>query len=118
MSYDISFKVKVEGVNEYLTVGDCTANITYNVRDIIVKSTGLSWNNESNNGYCKHVIPKIIIGYNNLINNPQEYKKYESHNGWGTVGGTIRFFKDIIDAWEDLVKYHNSIAEVATFWIT
>ena len=27
MSYDISFRVKVEGIDRYVDVGDCTANI-------------------------------------------------------------------------------------------
>ena len=48
MSYDIKFKVKVEGVDAYVEVGDCTANITWNVREIITQSTGLKWNNEEN----------------------------------------------------------------------
>lgn len=50
MSYDVAFKVKVEGVNAYVEVGDCNANITWNVRDIIRTSTGLPWKNEENNG--------------------------------------------------------------------
>lgn len=50
MSYDISFKVKVEGLNRYVEVGDCDANITWNVMDIIRKSTGLEWRNEEPNG--------------------------------------------------------------------
>ena len=41
MSYDISFKVKVEGVDAYVPVGACDANITWNARKIIEKSTGL-----------------------------------------------------------------------------
>ena len=32
MSYDISFKVTVEGVDAYVPVGTCDANITWNVR--------------------------------------------------------------------------------------
>lgn len=43
MSYDISFKVKVEGVDAYVPVGTCDANTTWNNRKIIVKSTGLKW---------------------------------------------------------------------------
>ena len=50
MSYDISFKVKVEGIDQYVNVGDCDANITWNVRKIITNSTGLEWKNEANNG--------------------------------------------------------------------
>lgn len=53
MSYDISFKVKVEGLEDtYIRVGSCDANITWNVREMIVKSTGLEWKNEQNNGLC------------------------------------------------------------------
>ena len=43
MSYDITFKVKVDGVNQYVPIGDCNANITWNVRKIIELSTGLTW---------------------------------------------------------------------------
>ena len=46
MSYDISFKVKVEGLEDrYVYVGECDANITWNLREMIEKSTGLEWLN-------------------------------------------------------------------------
>ena len=50
MSYDIDFRVKVEDVDKWISVGDCTANITWNVRKIIELSTGLPWTNEDNQG--------------------------------------------------------------------
>ena len=70
MSYDISFKVKVEGVDTYVPVGTCDANITWNVRKIIEKSTGLEWKNCQNNGLCVDVIPKIEAGLRTLEQNP------------------------------------------------
>lgn len=117
MSYDISFKVKVEGLNRYVEVGNCNANITWNVRDIIRKSTGLAWRNEENNGFCKDVIPDIEKGLFELRRNGEEYKKYEPENGWGTVAGTIRFFRKIIDAWDSIVAEDEALAQIATFWI-
>ena len=48
MSYDITFKVKLEGIDQYVPIGDCDANITWNVRDIIKLSTGLPWLNGEN----------------------------------------------------------------------
>lgn len=117
MSYDISFKVKVEGADAYVKVGECGANITWNVRDIITESTGLPWKNEENNGFCVDVIPKIQQGYNELIRHPDKYKHLESPNGWGTVSGTIRFFGDILTAWSILVSENEDLARVATFWI-
>ena len=76
MSYDISFKVKVDGVDRYVEIGECNANTTWNVREMIVKSTGLEWKNCENNGLCKDVIPCIEKGYNELTYNPEKYKRF------------------------------------------
>lgn len=117
MSYDIDFRVKVEGVDEYVSVGDCEANITWNVRKIIELSTGLPWLNEANNGLCKDVIPHIEKGLHELKNHPKKYKPYEAPNGWGTVNGTIHFYEEIIKAWRDFKRWNEELAEVAVFWI-
>lgn len=120
MSYDISFEVKVEGLEDrYVDVGECNANITYNLRDMIVNSTGLEWKNEENNGLCKDVIPHIVDGLNELIKYPQRYKKYEAKNGWGTIEGCKRFFLDIINAWEAFCEdsWTSDLVDVTYFWI-
>ena len=117
MSYDISFKVKVEGVDAYVPVGACDANITWNARKIIEKSTGLEWKNCQNNGLCVDVIPKIEAGLRRLEQNPGSFKKYEAPNGWGTVEGTIQFFRRIIEAWNDLLRWNEELVPAATFWI-
>jgi len=117
VSYDISFKAKIEGTDVYVDVGECWANITWNVRDMIKASTGLEWRNEENNGLCSEVIQAIGKGYVELINNPESYKKYEAPNGWGTVEGTKRFFRNILDAWDKLKESDPELAKVAVFWI-
>lgn len=118
MSYDISFKVKVDGTDKYIEVGDCDANITWNVREIIELSTGLPWINEANNGYCKDVIPAIARGYAELLDNPEKYKPYESPNGWGTVQGTKSFFEYILHSWKCFCEdYAPDVVNAATFWI-
>ena len=118
MSYDITFKVKVEGLDYWLPVGDCEANTTWNVREMIVKSTGLEWNNCCNNGFCKDIIPKIEKGLHELTEQPEKYKKYEAPNGWGTVESTKRFFNQILEDWEHLrEEYGDDIANVTTFWV-
>ena len=120
MSYDIAFKVKVEGLkNRYVDVGDCNANITWNVRKIIVLSTGLEWRNEDNNGLCKHIIPKIKQGLEELNKHPQKYKKYESPNGWGTIEGVKRFFSQIILDWDAFCNdsWLSDLQDVTYFWI-
>lgn len=118
MSYDISFRVKVEGIDKYVEVGQCDANTTYNVREMIVKATGLEWHNCANNGLCIDIIPHIEKGYGELTKHPQKYKQFEASNGWGTVESTMQFFERIISAWNDFAKYEGKdLVDVATFWI-
>lgn len=118
MSYDIDFRVKVEGLDRYIPIGDCEANITWNVRKIIELSTGLPWLNEQNNGYCKDVIPHIEKGLHELKNHPEKYKSYEAPNGWGTVEGTIHFFERIIKDWKDFCRWEDqALIDRVVFWI-
>ena len=118
MSYDISFKVQVAGTDKFVEVGDCDANITYNVRKIIELSTGLPWINCANNGYCKDVMPCIVEGYAELLRNPEKYKPYESPNGWGTVAGVKYFFEYLMQAWKTYCENNDpDIVNATTFWI-
>ena len=118
MSYDVTFRVKAEGTNSYVDVGECDANITWNVGDIIRLSTGLPWINEANNGLCKDIIPAIEKGLAELLNHPEKYKPYEAPNGWGTVEGVITFFRRILADWSYYKRYHPiDIVNVTTFWI-
>ena len=117
MSYDIRFKVKVDGTDIYVPVGICEENTTWNVREMIVKSTGLEWKNNDNNGLCVDVIPKIKHGYEELRNHPEKYTQYNSPNGWGSVETTKRFFKGILAAWGDIILWHKELVPYVTFWI-
>ena len=118
MSYDIDFRVKVEGIDRYISVHDCGANITWNVRKIIELSTGLPWLNEANNGLCKDIIPHIEQGLAELKKNPKKYKQYEASNGWGTVEGTISFFETVLKDWRDVKRWEDAdLVDVTTFWI-
>lgn len=118
MSYDISFRVKVDGVDAWVDVGECNANITWNARKIIELSTGLPWENEANNGLVKDVIPRIEKGLHELVNYPYKYKPHESSNGWGTVEGTIHFFDQILKDWREFIRWHEELEDVVTLWIT
>lgn len=119
MSYDISFRVKVEGVDKWIPVGYCEANTTWNVREMIVKSTGLEWKNEDDNGLVKDIIPSIYKGMYELTNFPNKYKEYEAENGWGTIESTIKFFRTIIDDWEAFKSDYETedLVDVVHFWI-
>lgn len=118
MSYDISFRVKVDGVDKYIESGGCDANVTWNVRDIIQQTTGLPWLNEENNGLCVDVIPAVQAGLSELIRAPEKYRHLEASNGWGTVGSVRRFFQQIIKDWNEYVQWTDpDIVAVTTFWV-
>lgn len=117
MSYDISFRVKVEGADLWIPVGEQTANVTWNARELICKSTGLAWRNEENNGLVKDVIPSILHGMDELWNNMEAYKPLEPSNGWGTVGGTLHFFDSILRDWDNFRCEYPELVDIVTFWI-
>lgn len=121
MSFDIDFRVKVEGLKDrYVSVGGCYANITWNLREMIVKSTGLEWKNAGNNGLCKDVIPHIENGLVELIKHPEKYKQYEAANGWGTIEGCKGFFTTILNDWNNFCEdsWTSDLKDVTYFWIT
>ena len=113
MSYDIYFKIKPIDCELDVSIRD-VSNITWNLREMIVRSTGLEWKNEENNGLVKDVIPHIQKGLAELVDHPEKYRKYEAPNGWGTIKGCKRFFREIINEYEDLPP---ELKKIATFWI-
>jgi hypothetical protein len=118
MSYDIKFKVKVEGANLWIEVGNYGAGTTWNVREMIVKSTGLEWKNNENNGLCKDVIPYIRKGYEELVHHPEKYRQYEPNNGWGTVESTRLFFQTLLEDWQNFQWWEDpKLIDLVTFWI-
>ena len=124
MSYDVTFKLRSDcfpsfhykGTDEYIAVGDCNANITSNVKDMLDKLTGISWK-PSMVGYCKDVMPLIENGYQKLKENSNAYTQYNAANGWGTTKGVMTFFADILIAWHDLQEDSPAFADIAYFFI-
>ena len=120
MSYDISYRVQCKDDPKlWADVGNCEANITYNLREMIQKSTGLEWKNEEDNGLVKDVIPFIIHGLEELERFPDKYKQYESPNGWGTVKGLKHFFAWVINDWTSYCEDYSTenLADVTYFYI-
>lgn len=123
MSYDVSFRVKVEGLKD-VYVEPCRnssdANITWNVREMIIKSTGLeNWCAEGVVGLCKDVIPHIADGLAELERYPEKYKQYEAENGWGTVSGCKHFFTWILKDWATYTEDYSTrdLADVTYFYV-
>lgn len=117
MSYGVSIRLPVKGLEDrYVQVADL-GNITWNVRELIKKSSGWEIQNEDNNGAVLPWLSLIRNGYCQLTAHPEAYKRYESPNGWGTVGGTKRFYEDCIKNAEDWMRCNEDLLPVAVVWV-
>lgn len=96
MSYDVSFKAKLEGLDKWVYVGKKWINYTSNVSTLIKEVCGYYptyWNGKC----CSDVYPAIQQGIELLTQHPQMYRQFEPANGWGSVEGTLEFLKNIAD---------------------
>ena len=97
MSYDIELKAKVEGLDKYVWIGDSDSlNITWNVHELVLQSSGWDIMNNKNNGKAADIGKLIEKGIMELESRPKFYKKYEAPNGWGTIESTLKFYKNLL----------------------
>lgn len=107
MSYDIRIAVKVVGAepdNEFAVIATPEYdNPTYNLGEMFRRCTG--WDFNQGEFYCvKDVYQNIVRGITNLTEHEDEFKKYNSPNGWGTTQSALKALqslKDCIDEIED-----------------
>lgn len=118
MSYDISFRAKIENKPTYLTIPYIdSANITWNVRELIRQSSGWDILNCQSNGLVVDWIIKIKKGIVELETKPELYKQYEAKNGWGTVEGTLNFYKRCERMFNDFIAEYEELSDVAVVWV-
>ena len=118
MSYDVDIRVKVEGVDRYIPVVDYDVNITWNVRELILRSSGWDIQNEASNGPVEPWRKMITNGLHELITNPAKYKKYESPNGWGTINGVIKFYRACLEMCDYFFQDYEDLKDVAVVWVS
>ena len=96
MSYDVSFKAKLEGADQWVYVGDDWINHTSNTAAMIKEVCG-SYPSEWNGKRCADMYPVLMQGASLLVRYPQRYRQFEPDNHWGTVGTTAEFLMKIAD---------------------
>lgn len=128
MSYDFHVVLPIEGVEKenkmkYVEAPEYfeeeyhnpSFNITYNVRDILVATTERDdWLKNGYIGLLKDLMPDINKALAKLIQNEDEYKKYDSPNGWGTTQGVIKLFTSMRDYWNVLTPEYKDVACLRT----
>lgn len=76
-------------------------NITHNLVHMAeaIGVYGALWHPEENGYvYAKDIINVLDEGLTKLQSNPEEYKKYEPDNGWGTVHSLMTFIRKVLDS--------------------
>ena len=109
MSYDVSFKAKLEGVDQWVYVGDDWINHTSNPAAMIKEVCSPPHPSEWNGKLCADMHPVLMQGISLLILHPQRYRQFEAGNGWGTVATTLEFLTKIADNCD---KYPTAVIEV------
>ena len=96
MSYDIRFSVKVDSTDLYAVIGHPEYDSpTYNIGTMFRKC--MDWDFKQGELYkVTDVLPNIEHGIHELTYNEQEYKQYNSSNGWGTTSSALKALKSIV----------------------
>ncbi len=118
MSYDVSIRLPVKGLDEKYVEVQHLGNITWNVRELIKHSSGWDIKNEAGNGELLPWMKMIRCGIAELQENPNEYRKYESPNGWGTISGTLNFYRWCIENAEGWIAMYEELLPAAVVWVS
>lgn len=110
MSYDVSFKAKLEGVDQWVYVGADWINFTSNTAAMIKEACG-SYPSEWDGKKCADMYPVLAQGIETLRQSPQRFRQFEPDNKWGTVESTIEFLIKIADNCRD---YPTAVIEVSS----
>ena len=78
-------------------------NITHNLGDMAEKAgiyKALWRPEELKANRAEQIIPLLKMGLRELLNNPEEFKKLDSKNGWGTYEPFVGFVTKYLEACE------------------
>lgn len=98
MSYDVRLAVRVHGAEDIFAIiaKPDFADPTYNVGEIIRKSTG--WDFEQGKWYrVNDVLPFIEKGIHEMRFNAKTYKKYAPENGWGSTSTVLKALESLLE---------------------
>lgn len=94
MSYDVSFRAKLEGVDQWVPVGEDYINHTSNTAAMIKEVCG-SYPSEWNGKRCSELLPALTAAVKELQFNAERYRQFEPSNKWGSVESTLKFLDRI-----------------------
>ena len=100
MSYNVSFKAKLDGVNRWVYVGPRFINHTSNT-SVMIKEVCGSFPSTWNGMKCSELLPVLSAGCKELRAYSQKYRQFEDKNGWGTVETTLEFLGAICKACDE-----------------
>lgn len=106
MSYDVSFKAKLDGAEQWVYVGADWISHATSAGNLIKEVCG-SYPSDWTGKKCADMYPVIMQGISLLNLHPQRYRQFEA--GYSTVESTIEFLWKIADTCD---KYPTAVLEV------
>lgn len=109
MSYDVSFKAKLEGIDQWVYVGADWINHTSNGCSMIKEVCGSypsAWDGKT----AAELLPVLRQGIDLLRQYPQRYRPLEANGGWDTVENTLRF---LVQIEENCSKFPTAVLEIS-----
>jgi hypothetical protein len=110
MSWDVDLIKELEDGLDEINVLHEVGNYTYNVSKMYSKAMGGFTINHLHGKKAIEAVKILQSGIIEMSKNPNEYKKLNPENGWGSYEGAKRFLKDIMNACLD---YPESIVYVS-----
>lgn len=90
----LSIYLREAHTDEMMFVGNITHNLIAMAK--VCELYKPLWKPEELNiTYARELIPYLSDGLSELVSKPDEYKQFNSTNGWGTYQGLIRFATDV-----------------------
>lgn len=108
MSYDVSFKARLAGTQQWVYVGADWINYPTNSGNMIKEVCG-SYPSDWAGKKCEDMRPILTQGISLLTTYPQKYRCFEPDTGLGKVESTIVFLQKILTNCE---KYPTAVLEV------
>ena len=114
----MSIRLPVGGLDGKYVTACWLGNITWNVRELIKQSSGWDIKNEDSNGDVLAWMGLIEDRILELESRPEEYEKYESPNGCGTIRETISFYNCCLDNSINWIRQNEDLLPVAVIWVS
>ena len=95
MNYTVLLRLQLQE-EKWITMGE-NHTIPWDMRDLIVASSGWAVLNQESAGQASALVPKLEKGILELTQSPYRYTQYEVSHGIGSIHETLVFYQGLLE---------------------